>query len=60
MQQDQLWEQLSLKINQCPHPIFFVGDFNEVVNPEEHSSGTVLTRGMREFGNWIDIGSFKM
>ena len=49
----QLWNQLRSVKSNIDTPCIFMGDFNEVLHPDERRGAISLSQGMREFQNFI-------
>ncbi|KAJ8432946.1 hypothetical protein Cgig2_020576 [Carnegiea gigantea] len=51
------WNQLGSLMHNVNAPMLFMGDFNEVLTPEERKHATGLTSNMRKFAAWVqDLG----
>lgn len=51
------WNWLGSLMYNVNAPMLFIGDFNEVLTPEERKHATRLTSSMRKFGAWVqDLG----
>lgn len=52
-EQRSLWDELCAFGGNVMGPLLVMGDFNEVINQEEHKRGRVLSQNIRDFIDWV-------
>ena len=49
----QFWQELKELKARVVMPLLFIGDFNEVLQPNERKGGYVVSNNIRDFREWV-------